>query len=88
MLYQPHLEGKSTAIAFVTVGELYVLAERNLWGPDKVFELEAHLRTSVVIPYDVEICRLMRGLRPNLRTSSGSARVIRTAMIYGSPHAP
>jgi tRNA(fMet)-specific endonuclease VapC len=82
MLYQPHVEGKITAIAFVTVGELYVLAERNMWGAARVLELEAHLRISVVIPYDVDICRTYAWLKTNLRTPSGSARVIRTNDLW------
>lgn len=76
MLYRPHLEGRSVAITFVTVGELYVLAVRNKWGPVKSRDLEAHLRSSVVVPYDVEICKAYARLKTQLRTSLGSARVI------------
>lgn len=76
MLYRPHIEGRSVAISFVTVGELYVLAERNRWGPARVLDLEAHLRSSVVIPYDVDICRVYARLKTHQRTPLGSARVI------------
>ena len=92
-LYRPHIEGKSVAISFVTVGELYVLAERNKWGPASIFDLEAHLRSFVVVPYDVEICKGYAWLKTHLRTPLGSARVIESndlwiaacAVRYGIP---
>lgn len=76
MLYRPHVEGRSVAITFVTVGELYVLAVRNKWGPTRSLDLEAHLRSSVVVPYDVDICKAYARLKTQLRTPLGSARVI------------
>jgi predicted nucleic acid-binding protein len=81
-LYESHVEGKSTAVAFVTVGELYVLAERNMWGPTRMLEMETHLRTSVVIPYDIDICKTYARLKTSLKTPSGSARVIRSNDLW------
>jgi len=81
-LYQPHIEGKSVAISFVTVGELYVLAERNNWGPASVLALEAHLRSSVVVPYDVEVCQAYARLKTGLTNPTGSARVIDSNDIW------
>jgi tRNA(fMet)-specific endonuclease VapC len=75
-LYRPHIEAKTVAISFVTVGELYVLAERNKWGLASVLGLEAHLQSSVVVPYDVEVCRAYARLKTGLKNPSGSARVI------------
>jgi tRNA(fMet)-specific endonuclease VapC len=75
-LYRPHVEGRSVAISFVTVGELYVLAARNKWGATRSLDLEAHLRSSVVVPYDVEVCRAYAQLKTHLKTTLGSARVI------------
>ena len=83
-LYRHHVEGESrlAVISFVTVAELYVLAERRKWGPPSVRDLEAHLSAAVVVPYDVEICRTYARLKTSLRNPSGSARVIETNDLW------
>ena len=83
-LYRRHVEGESrfAAISFVTVAELYVLAERRKWGPLRVRDLETHLSAAVVVPYDVEICRTYAGLKTSLRNPSGSARVVETNDLW------
>lgn len=77
-LYRRHVEGANrfVVISFVTVAELYVLAERRKWGSRRVRDLEAHLNEAVVVPYDVEICRTWARLQSGLKTTSGSHRVI------------
>lgn len=55
--YAPHVQGRLTAIAFITVGELYFGAEKNNWGEQKRRERETTLRNFVIIPYDHEIAR-------------------------------
>lgn len=92
-LYRPHIEGKFLAISFVTVGELYVLAERNNWGPARVLDLEAHLGSLVVVPYDLAICRTYARLKTHQKSPAGSDRVINNndlwiaacAVSYGMP---
>ena len=54
-LYIPHLSGKLLAISFITVGELYVGAEKDQWGEKKRNQLQVTLRNYVVIPYDNSI---------------------------------
>ena len=83
-LYRPLVEGENrfAAISFVTVAELYVLANRRMWGRPKVHDLETHLNVAVVVPYDVEICRIYARLKTGLRNSSGSARVIETNDLW------
>jgi tRNA(fMet)-specific endonuclease VapC len=56
-LYRPHVEGKTVAISFVTVGELYAWAEVREWGERRRRELNARIRAAVVIPSDDEVCR-------------------------------
>jgi len=77
-LYRRHVEGenKFVAISFVTVGELYVLAERRKWGSPRIHELDAHLQAAVVVPYDVDTCRAYAKLKTGLKSESGSARVV------------
>lgn len=56
-VYEPHVKGKLTSIAFVTVGEMFYGAECANWGNKKRKQLETVLRNFVVIPYDHEIAR-------------------------------
>jgi len=51
------------AIAFVTVGELLFGAAKRNWGKAKLDAQEAQLKSFVVIPFDVEICRTYARLR-------------------------
>ncbi len=83
-LYRHHIEGenKFAVISFVTVAELYVLAERRKWGPPRVRNLETHLSAAVVVPYDVEICRTYAKLKTSLQNPSGSSRVIETNDLW------
>ena len=83
-LYRPHVEGESrfAVISFVTVAELYVLAERWKGEPSRVRKLEAHLRSAVVVPYDVDICRTYAKLKTGLTNPSGSTRVIETNDLW------
>ncbi len=55
--YLPHLLGNLLAISFITVGELYVGAEKDKWGERKRLHLQATLKNYVVIPYDDDIAK-------------------------------
>ena len=55
--YRPHLQGRLSSIAFITVGELYFGAEKAKWGRKRRQELEMTLRNFIVVPYDHEIAR-------------------------------
>ena len=55
--YAPHIRGRLLAISFVTVGELYLGAEKAAWGLKRRNQLETILRNFVTIPYDHEIAR-------------------------------
>ena len=56
-LYKPHVKGKTIALAFVTVGELFAWGVRKNWGAKKLADLEQRIKTAVVVPYDLELCR-------------------------------
>lgn len=73
--YKPHVEGKTIAIAFVTVGELYAGALKRKWGREQIERFETRLKAAVIVPYDIEVCRKYAEL-VNLKTESGSARTI------------
>lgn len=56
-LYQEHVKGKRVALSFVSVGELYVWAEKRKWALPRVAALEQRLKALVIVPYDLELCR-------------------------------
>lgn len=74
-IYRKHIESKTPAISFVTVGELYAGAYRR-WGQRKIQDLEVKLRAVVIIPYDIEVCKTYARLKNEMRTASGSDRVM------------
>ena len=55
--YEPHISYSLLAISFVTVGELYVGAEKARWGERRRKQLEETLRSFVVVPYDSKVAR-------------------------------
>ena len=55
--YREHLQGKTLAISFMTLAELYQWAYVRAWGEQKLAQLEKRLRTYVVVPYDNELCK-------------------------------
>lgn len=57
-LYENHLSGKTLAISFITVGELWAGAKYARWGEERRKKLESALRNFVVIPYDYEIAEM------------------------------
>ncbi len=56
-LYRPYVKGKTIALSFISVGELYVWTIRRKWSPSRIAALERHLQDVVVVPYDLELCR-------------------------------
>lgn len=73
--YEKHVSGKTVAITFITVGELYAGADRKHWGHKKRAALERRLHAVVVVPYDIEICKAYARLY-SIKTPQGSARTI------------
>ena len=56
-LYRPHLQGKTLALSFMTVAELYQWAYIRNWGDQKLTQLEERMRAYVIVPYDNELCK-------------------------------
>src|SRR5947199_8186106 len=77
-LYVRHVQGKSLAITFVSIGELYAGVERGIqkkgWSQRALADLEQSLKSVAIIPYDDEICKVYGRLRATLKTPSGSDR--------------
>jgi tRNA(fMet)-specific endonuclease VapC len=56
-LYKPHVKRKTIALSFVTVGELFTWSVKRGWGAKKVSDLEQRIKTAVIVPYDLDLCR-------------------------------
>jgi tRNA(fMet)-specific endonuclease VapC len=56
-LYRPYVKGKTVALSFISVGELYVWTIKRKWSASRVAALEHHLQGLIVVPYDLELCR-------------------------------
>lgn len=54
--YRRHLEGRTLAISFMTVGELYEGACRARWGREKIARLRESVSAYVVIPAGPGVC--------------------------------
>ena len=88
--YRPHLQGRLSAIAFVTVGELYFGAEKAEWSRKRRQELEMTLRNFIVVPYDQEVARcyarlFARRQREGRSMSPNDAWIAACAVRHGMP---
>jgi tRNA(fMet)-specific endonuclease VapC len=65
--YRKHLDGHTITLSFVTVGEQYAGYCKQIlkghWPAARLQTLEANLKTVIVIPYDMEVCRTYGDLR-------------------------
>ena len=64
--YQHHVKGKTVAVSFITVGELFHWAEKRKWSVKNRQNLEERLKAVVIVPYDAELCRTYGRLRASL----------------------
>jgi tRNA(fMet)-specific endonuclease VapC len=65
--YRPHVAGKTVAISFITVGEIYFGAEKKKWGKQTLNTFLERLKAVVVVPSDHEVCREYGKLKAKLR---------------------
>jgi tRNA(fMet)-specific endonuclease VapC len=54
--YRTYLRGKTLALSFMTVAELYQWAFVRNWGAERIARLEQQLASYVIVPYDRELC--------------------------------
>ena len=65
--YLRHVEGRTTALSFITVGELLFGAFRRDWGERRTGDLQGRLRAAFILPLDHEACVAYAGLKTRLR---------------------
>jgi predicted nucleic acid-binding protein len=56
-LYRPHVKGKTIALTFITIGELYFWTLKRKWSRRRIAELEQHIKAAVIVPYDMDLCK-------------------------------
>lgn len=56
--YLPLLTGKRLALSFMTVAELFQWAAVRRWGARRIARLEQTLTRYLIVPVDVEMCRI------------------------------
>lgn len=87
-LYRTHIEGRTLAVSFATVGELYEGAISDGWGEERIGRLEEMLKGYVVVPYSPEVCRqwgAIRTARRHRTISENDAWIAATAVAHGCP---
>jgi len=65
--YRPHVAGKTVAISFITVGEIYFGAVKRKWGNQTLNAFLERLKAVVVVPSDHEVCREYGKLKSSLQ---------------------
>jgi len=71
-LYKPHVKGKTIALSFVSVGELFAWSVKRKWSAKNCADLERRIRAAVVVPYDLELCRQFGKLKADLMSAGRS----------------
>lgn len=86
--YRRHLEGKTLAISFMTVGELFEGAYRRGWDASKIERLKTEIKKYLVIPYSPHVCEIWGQIRAGRRSqpiASDDAWIAATALAYKCP---
>lgn len=86
--YRKHLAGKTLAISFMTIGEMYEGAYRAAWGPPKLRALSAALSKYLVVPSSNSVCDHWARIRAERRQqpiSVDDAWIAATARAFGCP---
>jgi predicted nucleic acid-binding protein len=65
--YLRHVEGRTTALSFITIGELLFGAFQRDWGERRIAELEKRLEAAFVLPFDQETAVAYGRLKARLR---------------------
>ncbi|MDJ0532365.1 MAG: type II toxin-antitoxin system VapC family toxin [Xenococcaceae cyanobacterium MO_207.B15] len=61
--YASIVQGNRLALSFMTVAELFQWAAIRNWGKQRVANLEKSLTNYLIIPVDIEVCRIWGNLR-------------------------
>lgn len=78
------------ALSFMTVAELFQWARMHKWGSKRIAQLEQTLTTYILIPADLEMCRIWGAVRSAGQAAGQTiapqdAWIAATALRYGLP---
>lgn len=71
-LYRPHVKGKTIALSFVSVGELFAWSVKKNWSARRIADLEQRIKAAIVVPYDLDLCRRFGHLKAELMIAGRS----------------
>jgi len=88
--YLPDLMGRTLAISFMTLAELYRWALQSAWGMSRWKQLEAYLDQFVILPYSKRLCsqwaEVMVVAQANgYRIDCADAWIAASALLYQAP---
>jgi tRNA(fMet)-specific endonuclease VapC len=88
--YAPILHGNRLALSFMTVAELFQWAAVRNWGSQRFTSLERSLKNYLIIPVDIELCRIWGNLRAERQAigrtiASQDAWIAATALRHNLP---
>ena len=86
----PRLWGRKPALSFITVAELFQWAAARNWDQSRIDQLGQYLQDYVILPFDVDLCRLWGEIRARCRAdgqpiSPQDAWIAATALRYHLP---
>ena len=64
--YRPLIAGRTIAVSFITVAELLYGAEKRRWSEVRRADLEQRILAVVVLPFDLDLCRVYARTRASL----------------------
>jgi predicted nucleic acid-binding protein len=88
MAYRRYFEGKTLAISFMTVAELYEGAYRRGWSEKKFAGLKEQIKMYLVIPFSPNVCETwgrLRAERKNQPIAVDDGWIAATALTYECP---
>jgi tRNA(fMet)-specific endonuclease VapC len=66
--YRSHIQGKTIAVSFVTVGEIHFGAAKRGWASKRIRAFSERLKAVVVVPSDNEVCKKYGQLKAELQS--------------------
>ncbi|QTA79834.1 PIN domain-containing protein [Desulfonema limicola] len=67
--YKPYLKDQRLAISFMTVAELFQWAMVRKWGSRRIKKMETAMKSYLVLPFDIEVCRLWGEVRAECQSA-------------------
>jgi toxin FitB len=91
-IYRKHLEGRTVALSFITIGEIFAGWKKKSVGEKRRAETEERMKVALVLPFNQMVCKQYAEIC-SLKTATGSDRnmeqndkwIAACALAYGLP---